>query len=69
MLNVLRRRRSVPLPDGADPLRIRNLLDDPRLRAVMGDTDGDDDGVVTPLKRIDRERRVTAGLFKTDRAA
>lgn len=27
-----------PLPDRADPLKIRNLLDDPRLQAVMSST-------------------------------
>ena len=36
MLNFFKRNRfPAPLPVGADPLKIRNLLDDPRLQAVM----------------------------------
>lgn len=35
LLMRLARRRKID--DGSDPLKIRNLLDDPRLAAVMGD--------------------------------
>lgn len=68
MLKLFRRNRPSALPDGADPLKIRNLLDDPRLQAVMGASWAAEGATVTPLRRIEREERATRRLF-VDRAA
>lgn len=58
MLNIFKRnRRTAPAPADHDPLAIRNLLDDPRLRAVMA-TATDDTEVTSistePARRPER---------------
>lgn len=51
MLNFLKRsRRPVPAPADADPLAIRNLLDDPRLQALI------DNGTDAPATSRRRRR-------------
>lgn len=56
MLKLRRRRGTVATIDtGADALRVRDLLDDPRLRAVMGDVG---DSLVEPMQ-LDWGRTVT----------
>jgi hypothetical protein len=58
----LRWRRRAPRPDvhaslhDRPDLRIRNLLDDPRLRRSMGLDEPDVDVVVRPEPRFDRRR-------------
>ena len=55
MLKLFKRNQlPAPLAVGVDPLKIRNLLDDPRLQAVMNTCPTAADASLPELGRIDR---------------